>query len=351
MAIGNLNSGSFYSQGNVAPNIVAPQPTAQAGTNDGSLDSVLGSTLNTVSSIYGSQNAAEAQNHGILAGIGTQQQTMGNINNLFSTQTATGNNAFAQLGALQGLNGAAPDYSGFENTPGYQFALQQGQTAIRSAAASNGSAYTPNTLANIGQFVTGTASQNYNNYVSQLLQTAGLGSSANNTLAGANLTTGGNISQLQQNSGNAQASGVAGSSSAVGSLLSSLLGGGGGSNSSGLVGALSKLISSGGNTSGTASGGIGGILNGSGSLYGGGTNGSAPYSDYNAATGTGNFSNNSLYSNYAANSGYDPTTGTYSGSSQPSFNDYSNSSGYDPTTGNYDTGGLGNLNLGDLGNP
>lgn len=317
---------------------------AQSGGDTGSsLDSVLGSTLNGISSVYGSQNAAEAQNKGILAGISTQQQTMGNINNLFSTQTATGNNAFTQLGNLQGLNGAAPDYSGFENTPGYQFALQQGTNAIRSAAASNGSAYTPNTLANIGQFVTGTASQNYNNYVSQLLQTAGLGSSANNTLAGANLTTGGNISQLQQNSGNAQASGVAGSSSAIGGLLSSLLGG---SNGSGLVGALGKLVGGGANSSGTSN-----ILNGSGSLFNGGSNGTTPYSDYNSATGAGTYTNNSLYSGYAANNGYDPTTGTYSGSSQPSFNDFSNNSGYDSTTGTYDTGGLGNLNLGDLGNP
>ncbi len=347
MAIGNLNTGISGYNNSAVGSSSAPATATTGG--DGSLDSLLGSTLNGLSSLYGSQNAAQAQNTGILNGITTQQQTMGNINSLFSQQTSAGNNALTQLQALQGGNGQTADYSNFNNSPGYQFAIQQGTNAIQSAAAANGSAYTPNTLANLGNYVTGTASQNYNNYVSQLLQTAGIGAQGNSALSSANLTTGGNISQLQQNSGNAQASGVAGSSSAVGSLLSGLLGGN--SNGSGLLGSIGKLVGSSGNSSGTSAGGIGNILNGSSSLFGGGTNGNAPYSDYNAATGTGTYSNNSLFSQYGANNGYDPTTGTFSGNSSPSFDSFSNGSGYDPTTGNYDTGGLGNLNLGDLGGP
>lgn len=242
---------------------VAPQNAAVQQSSSGGFDSLLGSTLNGVSGLYGSQNAAEAQNQGILAGIGTQQSTMGNINNLFGAQTGAGNNAFTQLGNLQGANGNPPDYSGFENTPGYQFAIQQGTQAINRQAAANGSLYTPNTLTNVGQYVTSTANSNYNNYVQQLLSTAGLGAQGNSALSGANLTTGGNISQLQQNSGNAEASGIAGGSSAVGSLLSSLLGGGSGgsANSSGLLGAIGKLLGGGNSSSGTGNSNSSGIYN------------------------------------------------------------------------------------------
>lgn len=239
---------------------VAPQNTAVQQNSSGGFDSLLGSTLTGVSGLYGSQNAAEAQNKGILAGINTQQQTMGNINSLFDTQVGAGNNAFTQLGKLQGEGGAAPDYSGFENTPGYQFAVQQGTQAINRQAAATGSAYTPNTLINVGNYVTNAANSNYNNYVQQLLSTAGLGAQGNSALSGANLTTGGNISQLQQNSGNAEASGIAGGSSSVGSLLSSLLGGGG-ANSSGLLGAIGKLIGGGSSGSGSGSGNSSGIYN------------------------------------------------------------------------------------------
>jgi hypothetical protein len=136
-----------------------------------------------------------------------------------SGQQALGNQAFSALGSTLGINGQPANYSNFENMPGYQFSVQQGTQAINRAAAAGGDLYTPNTQAAVGQYVTGTASQDYNNYVSQLMQAAGFGQSANQTLTGANLTTGGNVSQLQQNSGNAQASGVAGSAGAISSLL------------------------------------------------------------------------------------------------------------------------------------
>lgn len=276
-AIGNLNAG-------VAPQNAVLQNGASTGTSGGGLDSLLGSLLgpvaSTAASVYGSQNAAEAQNSGILSGIGTQNQTMGNINNLFSTQQTAGNTAFGQLGTnpfatqqaagnnaltqlqtLQGggASGAAPDYSGFSNSPGYQFALQTGERAIQTGAAANGAAYSPNTLANIGQFAAGTASQNYNNYVqqllstagigaqgnsgqsSQLLGTAGLGAQGNNALATANLSTGGNISQLQQNSGVVQGAGVNSAAGSIGGALGSLLGG---TNGSGVISAIGNGINS-----------------------------------------------------------------------------------------------------------
>lgn len=330
-----------------------PTPQANAATssnaNDssGGFDSLLSGLLTTAGNVYSTQNAAEAQNNGILAGIGTQQNTMGNINSLFGTQSSTGNAAFNNLQSYLGLNGQPADFSQFYNSPGYQFSLSQGENAIRSAAAANGSAYTPNTLANIGQYVAGTASQNYNNYIQQLLQTANYGAQANNTLTNANLQTGGTISQLQQNSGTAQAGGQTGVGSAIGSFL--------GANGSGIINGIGGLLGKafgGGSSSGASSaGGIGGILNGASSLFGGGQGGGTPYSDYNPVTGQGNYTGNNLFDQFSSNTGYDPTTGQYDpNTSGLNFSQFSQNSGYDPTTGDYSSG-LGNLNLGDFSNP
>jgi hypothetical protein len=325
--------------------------TSNSAVGSGSLDSLLGSVLQTGASSYGAQNSAEDITQGINAGITTQQNTMGNINSLYATQLATGNSADTQLQKALGLNGQTVDPSTFENTPGYQFAVQQGTTAAESAAAANGNAYTPNTLTNVGQTVAGLASQNYNNYVSNLLQTAGLGSQANSTVANANLQTGENTSQLQQNSGVAQGAGVSGVSNNVSSLLSGL-------NSSGVLSSaasgIGSLLSSGASA-------IGNLFSGSGSnsnsgstglnlgngfntnLYGG-TNNSNFQSGYSVDPTTGAVTQNNLDSsinNPLAGVTYDNAVGNLSNPfSQGSYNNIYTGNGVNDPTVNFDTGGV-----------
>jgi hypothetical protein len=235
-----------------------------------SIDTSLASTIGTAvpgllqagAGVYGSQNAAEAQTTADANAIGTQQNTLGNINNIWSTQQQLGQGADTALGSALGTNGAPANYSNFENMPGYQFAVQQGTQAIQRQAAAMGNAYTPNTAEAVGQYVAGTAAQDYNTYINQLMGAAGLGTTANQSLQTANQAAGNNISQLQQNQGQAQASGVLGASNSVGGLFSSngagtsLLGaagnyltgggsGGSGGNSSGVTGLAGSALSSG----------------------------------------------------------------------------------------------------------
>lgn len=204
---------------NMAINQPAAATTSNSSDTSGGLGSLLSGAIGTAANIYGSQNAAEDISQSEQAAIGVQNQTLGNINNLFTPQTTLGNNAMNTLDSTLGVNGQPANYNNFLNMPGYQFAVQQGTQALQRQAAASGSAYTPNTGAAIGQYVTGTAMQDYNTYISQLQNAAGLGAQANNTLSGANLTVGGNISQLLQNSGMAQASGVSAASGAIGNFL------------------------------------------------------------------------------------------------------------------------------------
>lgn len=187
----------------------------------------LGNLIQSAAGTYGAQNAAEGQQHSIQDAINYQQGIQNTIGGRYAPQTNVGNGAFNALSGVLGLGGQKPDESVFTNMPGYQFAVNQGTQAIQRAASANGSAYTPNTLASIGQYVTGTAAQDYNTYVNQLLQTAGFGNQANAGVSQADLTTGGNIAQLDQNKGQAGASGVAGTAGALSGTVGALFGNGG----------------------------------------------------------------------------------------------------------------------------
>jgi hypothetical protein len=293
-------------QGNMAVN---PQTYGSAGQ---STDSTLASTitgalpgvLQGAAGVYGSQNAAQAQQQADNSAINTQQSTMGNIQNIWNTQQQTGQGANAALQSSLGLNGQKADPSNFLNMPGYQFAVQQGTQAIQRQAAAMGNAYTPNTAEAVGQYVTGTAAQDYNTYISQLMGAAGLGTSANTSLTSSQMGTGANISQLQQNIGQAQASGVSGAANAVGGIF-------------GPNGAGSSLIGAAGRYLGGGSAGGGGVGN--------------PFS------GTSLANNSGAYGAYNANNG--PTAGDISTSTGGS--DYLGNI----NVGQIDTGSIPDLNF------
>jgi hypothetical protein len=226
---------------------VVPQatPTSSYTNSDGSLnyDNLLGAGLIAGAGIYGATTGSSQVAQGEQNAINTQQGAFNTVKGIYGAQNATGNAAIGSLADQLGLTGKAPDYSAFQNSPGYQFAVNQGTQAINRQASANGSLYTPNTLTAVGQYVTGTASQNYNTYMQNLLAAAGLGSQANAAQSNAALTTSANIGQLQQNQGNANASGTAGT---VGSLIGGLGGASGlGNLIKGIGGAVTGANSSG----------------------------------------------------------------------------------------------------------
>jgi hypothetical protein len=291
-ALGNVGgsaiTGLGNGQGNSLGNIGGTQGTN--GSMATSTDSTLASTITGAlpgiiqsgAGVYGSQNAAEAQVNAENNAIGTQQSTLGNINNIWGTQQQLGQGADTALGSALGTNGQPANYSTFENQPGYQFATQQGTQAIQRQAASMGNAYTPNTAIAVGQYVTNAANSNYNNYISQLMGAAGLGTTANQGLQTGNQTVGNNISQLQQNIGQAQASGVQGASNAVGGLF--------GVNGAGtsLIGAAGNALGGTNNGTGTGASGPGTAMGTSASVGGlGSGTGSDPYGANTNAGGTG----------------------------------------------------------------
>jgi hypothetical protein len=189
----------------------------QAGVTD--WGSLLGAGAGALTNYLGQQSATNALVGGENNAINTQTGLQSQLGDIYGTQRGLGVQSDVALGRQLGLGGPA-DYSAFMNSPGFQSSLALGNQGIERAASANGSLYTPNMLNQLGQYDTTYASQNYNNYINQLMQSAGLGAQGNQGLATGMTSTGANISQLQQNQGNARAGGAANTTGIASNLLS-----------------------------------------------------------------------------------------------------------------------------------
>lgn len=115
---------------------------------------------------------------------------------------------------------AGPDYSAFFKSPDYQFRKDQGMQGIGNSFSASGGAKSGNALKALAEFNSNLAAGGFDDYRNGQLAIAGLGQVASNTSANAGVTTGQVVGNAMQNSADARASGVAGSTNALGAGLS-----------------------------------------------------------------------------------------------------------------------------------
>lgn len=114
--------------------------------------------------------------------------------------------AMDRVNTLLGLTEGPVDFDVFRNTPGYQFALDQGRQAIERSAAARGGLASGNTLAALTEFGQGLADQTFNNYLNRVIGLQNQGADR----ASANLATdrANRIADLTLGQGGVRASGV-----------------------------------------------------------------------------------------------------------------------------------------------
>lgn len=88
-----------------------------------------------------------------------------------------GSDALTKINAVNG-----GDYSGFENSPDYLFARDQGIQSLDRSAAARGSLYSGGQSADLAKFASGLASQNLNTYYNRLTGLASMGQGASTNL-------------------------------------------------------------------------------------------------------------------------------------------------------------------------
>ena len=135
------------------------------------------------SAIAGAVGQSGDVSSGQAAASAAQQQAYEQYSANEQPYISAGQSAVSGLGSALGLNGADAT-TAFQGSPGFQFALNQGLSAVDDGAASTGTLRTGNTVRAEENFATGLADQNYNQYVGQLSNLASLGQSATSALGG-----------------------------------------------------------------------------------------------------------------------------------------------------------------------
>ena len=219
------------------------------------IGSLLGGIGSVFGGLFGGNSASKASQAYIKALQQAQQYLGGELNqglSNYSPYLSAGSKATGMLSDLLGTPGqglltpwtqqfTAPTAAQAEQTPGYQFQLNQGLNALQNSAAGRGGLLSGRTLADMNNYAQGTASTNYQNVFNNALtqyQSAyntflnnqnneysrlmGLSGEGLNAAGGAgNLISGigGDIASLYGQQGAARAQGIMGASNAYNSIL------------------------------------------------------------------------------------------------------------------------------------
>lgn len=185
--------------------------------------------LGGATSIISGNKAANAQEDAANKSVAEQQREYDQARSDYAPWRNTGTGALSKLGSLYGINSdgttGAPSQSAindFQNTPGYQFQLQQGTQAAEHSAAARGLLGSGAAMKSIASYAGGLADSTYNQYVGQLNTLAGFGQSATNATTAAGQNAANNISSAYTNAGNARASSYANTGSAINGTLQNL---------------------------------------------------------------------------------------------------------------------------------
>lgn len=129
------------------------------------------------------QNYPQFNQYG--SGIEWQQSsgTYGLPGGYFAQDPSTGSWGMVQTKGGGGTGGLGDPLSTLRNTPGYQFAQQQGMDAIQRSAASKGTLLTGGTLKALQGYGTGLADQTYQSSIKNALDFSRLGLDAANQSA------------------------------------------------------------------------------------------------------------------------------------------------------------------------
>lgn len=181
--------------------------------------SVAGSVISGGLGYLGAKSAAKAQERAADKASATQREFYYRTRADLAPYRNTGAGALRSLANLYGLSGKGPfdpaAVSQFNKSPDYQYALQEGLSAVNKSRAAKGLLQSGGTLEELQSRGAGIASQNFGNYVSRLLQLAGLGQNAAAQTGSAGIATGQGIANSQMAAGEAQASGIVGGTNAI----------------------------------------------------------------------------------------------------------------------------------------
>lgn len=189
----------------------------------------LGAGASLASGVMGANaadKAAQLQANSASQALALQQQEFNVGQQNLAPYLGIGSNAVNSINQLYGYGqqGGQQDFSQFTNSPDYQFAQQQGNLGVQRYLSATGLSASGGAMKDISSFNQGLASQQYGNYFSRLMGLATLGNNAATTSSNVAMQGANTMGNTIQGIGQAQASGVVGSSNALTGALSGVAG-------------------------------------------------------------------------------------------------------------------------------
>lgn len=171
--------------------------------NPGAVISGVAGIVSSKKSKKGAKQAAAVQSDSYNAAAGLQRNALADVKAIQAPYSDVGTKAIGQINSLN-----AGDYSGFMNSPDYQFALQKGGRAVDRSAAARGNLNSGNTLIAQQRFGQGLATENLGNFRNSLFQQLNTGQRAADMTSTATTGTASNVGNLLIGGADARASGI-----------------------------------------------------------------------------------------------------------------------------------------------
>lgn len=184
----------------------------------------IASVVGGISQASAAKKAAKAQTNAANNDIAFQRETRDVVRGDFQPYREAGTNALAGYNYEMGLGDRPEAYRGFQETPGYQFQLDQGNESINALAGTRGGMNSGRTMQDLASFNQGVANQEYGTYMQRLggLIDTGAGAAGMSGQASQNAAAG--VSNALAARGNAQAAGAIGQGNAVSGLINNGIG-------------------------------------------------------------------------------------------------------------------------------
>ena len=163
----------------------------------------------------GASKAARAQERAAQSQVGLQRDIYEQTSANFQPFLQSGQNAMQAYNYEMGLGEAPEGYGGMQDSPSYQFMMNQGVEDIQSSAAMRGNLQSGATGTALERYRMGLASQESNNWLNRLASQAGAGQAAAGQQAQAGQFYAQGAGQAYGNIGDAQAAGAIGVGNAI----------------------------------------------------------------------------------------------------------------------------------------
>ena len=165
------------------------------------------------------KKAGNASNAAAQQAVAEQQRQFDTFQQNIQPYLGAGQNALANLTALN-----SGDYSGFNQSPDYLWALQQGTQALDRSAAARGSLYSGGHQADLMQFGQGLASQQLGSYRNAQMSMAQLGQNSAVSAGSLGQQNANALGQLYAGQGQAQGNMAINQANAWGNALNGIAG-------------------------------------------------------------------------------------------------------------------------------